>query len=116
LIIKNKLRGALGELALLTSRGKVPASKIFMLGLGPRGTISPDSLLQAARSAAGAAVDAGVTSAAMDIVATPELATESAVRALKQGLAEGSRGRPIEIALLVPDVASYEKISRLITA
>ena len=66
LIIKNKLRGALGELALLTSRGKVPASKIFMLGLGPRGSVSPETLQEAARSAAAAAVGAGVTSAALE--------------------------------------------------
>jgi hypothetical protein len=113
LIIKNKLRGVLGELALLTSRGKVPAAKIFMLGLGSRERISPERLLEAARTAAAAAVDAGVTSAALEYVAIPELPAEAAVTALKQGLAEGSRGRSIEIALLVPDAASYEKISRL---
>jgi hypothetical protein len=116
LIITNKLRGALGELALLTSRGKVPASKIFMLGLGLRGSVSPETLQEAARSAAAAAVAAGLTSAALEYLATPELPTEAAVRALRQGLADGSRGHAIEILLLAPDAASYDKISRLITA
>ena len=116
LIIKNKLRGALGELALLTSRGKVPASKIFMLGLGPRGSVSPDTLREAARSAAAAAAGAGVTSAALEYIAPPELATESAVSALRQGMTEGSRESSIEISLLAPDAASFEKISRLLTA
>jgi len=116
LIIKNKLRGALGELALLTSRGKVPASKIFMLGLGPRRSVSPETVQEAARSAAAAAVGAGLTSAAIEYLGTPELSTETAVNALQQGLADGSRGSSIEILLLAPDAASYEKISRLIPA
>ncbi len=38
LIINQKLRGSLGEVALVTSRGKVPASKLFMVGLGPKET------------------------------------------------------------------------------
>ena len=36
LIIKHKLQGALGDVALLTSQGKMPAQKIFMVGLGRR--------------------------------------------------------------------------------
>ncbi|HET7319375.1 MAG TPA: M17 family peptidase N-terminal domain-containing protein, partial [Nitrospirota bacterium] len=35
LLISKKLRGSLGEVALLTSRGKVPAQKVFLVGLGP---------------------------------------------------------------------------------
>ena len=116
LIIKNKLCGALGELALLTSRGKVPASKIFMLGLGPLGSVSPETLQKAAQSAAAAAVGAGVTSAALEYFTTPELSTEAAVSALRQGLADGSRGRSIELSLLAPDAASFEKMSRLLAA
>ena len=116
LIIKNKLRGALGELALLTSRGKVPAPKIFMLGLGPRGSVSPEALQEAARSAAAAVSGAGVSAAALEYLTIPELSPEAAVNALQQGLADGSRGRSIDISLLAPDAASYEKISRHITA
>lgn len=116
LIIKDKLHGALGELALLTSRGKVPASKIFMLGLGPRANFSAAALQEAARSAAAAAAGAGVAAAALEYPALPELATESAVNALRQGLADGSRGHSIEISLLAPDAVAYEKISRSISA
>jgi len=115
LILKHKLSGALGELALLTSQGKVPASKIFMLGLGPRGSISSETLRNAAQSAAAAAVGVGVASAALEYLTTPELSPEAAVSSLHQGLMNGSRGSSIEISLLAPDVASYEKISRLIT-
>ena len=51
LIIQNKVRGALGEVALLTSRGKIPADKIFMLGLGQRNASTPEALRAAARAA-----------------------------------------------------------------
>jgi hypothetical protein len=56
-------------------------------------------------------VGAGLTSAAIEYLGTPELSTETAVNALQQGLADGSRGSSIEISLLAPDAASYEKIS-----
>lgn len=116
LIIKNKLRGALGELALLTTRSKVPASKIFMLGLGPRGSVSAETLRKAAQSAAAAAVGAGATSAALEYFSTPELSPETVVNALQQGLADGSQERSIEFSLLAPDAASFEKISRLLAS
>ena len=116
LILKHKLSGALGELALLTSQGKVPASKIFMLGLGPRGSMSPETLRHAAQAAAAAAVGVGAVSAVLEYFATPELTPETAVSSLHQGLTNGSRGSSIEISLLAPDAASYEKISRLLTA
>ena len=115
LILKHKLSGALGELALLTSLGKVPASKIFMLGLGPRGSISPETLRHAAKSAAAAAVGVGAASMALEYFTTPELSPEIAVRSFYQGLTDGSRGSSLEISLLAPDAASYEKISRLLT-
>jgi Cytosol aminopeptidase family, N-terminal domain len=65
LIIQNKVRGALGEVALLTSRGKIPADKIFMVGLGQRGSSLPVSLRAAARAAAVSAVNAGVARSAV---------------------------------------------------
>jgi hypothetical protein len=116
LIIKHKLRGMLGELALLTSRNKVPASKIFMLGLGPRGSVSLETVQKAAHAAAAAAVGAGVTTAALEYFTAPELTTKAVVGALQQGVADGSRGRVLEISLLAPDAASFEKLSRLLTA
>ena len=36
LLIAKKIRGSLGDVALVTSQGKVPAQKIFLVGLGPR--------------------------------------------------------------------------------
>jgi len=44
LLIKNKLKGALGEMALLTSQGKVPSQKIFLVGLGAKAGFSILSL------------------------------------------------------------------------
>src|SRR3972149_11307853 len=50
LILSDKLRGSLGDVALLTSRGKIPAQKIFMVGLGAAGSLSPVSLRPGARA------------------------------------------------------------------
>ena len=36
LVLTKKLRGSFGDVALVTSQGKVPAQKIFLVGLGPR--------------------------------------------------------------------------------
>ena len=47
LILNNKINGSLGDVALLTSQGKIPAKKIFLLGLGPKAGFSPASLRSA---------------------------------------------------------------------
>ena len=114
LILNNKMNGSLGDVALLTSRGKVPAMKIFMVGLGPREGESLSSLRAAARIAATSAVGAGVTNAAIEYFDSPGVPYDKAVAALGDGLSEGSRGNPLTVSLLAPDAAAYEKISRLV--
>ena len=113
LIIKNKMRGSLGEVALLTSRSKVPAKKIFMVGLGPKAGLSPSSLRSAVRTAVSSALDAGVKNTAIEYFQPLTTPSQEEVSALREGLSEGAGGRSVDIALLAPDASAYEKISRL---
>jgi hypothetical protein len=114
LIIKNKLRGSLGEVALLTSRGKVPAKKIFMVGLGPKEGLSPSSLRSAVRTAVSSALDAGVKNTAIEYFQPLNIPSQAEVSALREGLSEGAGVRSVNIALLAPDASAYDKISRLV--
>jgi hypothetical protein len=115
LIINQKLRGSLGEVALIASRGKVPASKVFLVGLGPSGTITVDSIGVAAKSAVTAALRAGVTDMALECFPVPGISTESLVKGIARGAAEGSRGKQAIVHLLAPDATQYEQISKLVT-
>jgi hypothetical protein len=114
LILNNKLSGSLGDVALLTSRGKIPAMKIFLVGLGPKGVNSFSSLRAAARIAASSAVGAGVTNAAIEYFDSPGVPYDTVVTALRDGLSEGAKGNPLMVSLLAPDAAAYEKISQLV--
>ncbi len=114
LILSHKLRGSLGDVALLTSRGKIPAQKIFMVGLGPARSLSPASLRRAARTAASSALNAGATKAALEYfppaAAVPNDAT---VHALRDGLMDGAGDRRLHISLLATDAVAYEKLARI---
>ena len=112
LILTKKLSGALGEVALLTSQGKVPVQKIFMVGLGPRIGMTLATLLSAARTAATSAVSAGVRRAAIEYIPSPDMPHDTGVNALYQGLNEGAGGRSFDVLLLASDAAAYEQISR----
>ena len=63
LIIQNKLRGLLGDIALLTSQGKLPTQKIFMIGLGRKVDLKP-SIIQSAAKNAGRDAGSSVAAAA----------------------------------------------------
>ena len=114
LIIQKKLRGALGEVALLTSKGKIPAAKIFMVGLGPRAASSPESLRAAARVAASSSVNAGIARAALDFFPSGAAQSDDALAAVREGLAEGAGSRQIDFTLLAPDERDFEQMSRLV--
>lgn len=114
LILKNKLRGALGEVALLTSRGKVPARKIFMVGLGPKAKFSLAHLRNAAKTAVGSALGTGVRNAAMEYFPLPDEAHDRIAAAFQEGLSRGAGEGPLDVSLLAPDAETYEKISSLI--
>jgi len=114
LIIKNKLSGSLGDVALLTSRGKVPAQKIFLVGLGPREGFSTAALGAAARTAVASALGAGVRKAALELFQAPGMDCVAAVPAVQQGLSAGAGEGTIDIALLAPDATAYEQLSRVV--
>ncbi len=112
LIIKHKLRGSLGDVALLTSQGKVPAQKIFMVGLGRKNDVSPSSLTTAVRTAVSSAINAGVRNAAVECFVS-DVPFDRGVPALRRGISDGAGEAHIEIAMLAPDAAAYERIARL---
>ena len=116
LIIQNKIRGALGEVALLTTKGKIPAPKVFMVGFGPRAQTDPASLREASRIAATAMVGAGITRAALDCFPLGTVRSDEDIAAVRQGLAEGAGGHALDITLLAPDTASFERMSRSVRA
>lgn len=116
LILNNKLSGKLGEVALLASRGKVPAKKIFMVGLGPKEKSSTSSLRNAARIAALSAVGAGVMNIAVEYFYSPGVPYDAVVTALQDGLSEGAGGNPLTVSLLAPDAATHERISLSVKA
>jgi len=113
-ILNTKLRGALGDVALLTSRGKVPTQKIFLVGLGPKKKFSPAAVRSAARTAASSALGAGVTKAALEYFQPSDAYEDGGMSALSEGLSQGAGGRSFEVSLLAPDAAAYEKIARVL--
>lgn len=114
LIIKHKLRGSVGDVALLTSRAKIPAQKIFMVGLGAREDVTPGSLTRAARTAISSVVNAGVKTAALEFFPVSDVSLDDGVFALRKGISEGAGGEAVEISILPRDAATYENISRLL--
>jgi hypothetical protein len=116
LIIQEKIRGALGEAALLTTKGKIPAPKVFMVGLGPRSQMTPATMREASRIAATIIVGAGVIRAALDCFPIWTGQSEEYLAAVRQGLAEGAGNHALDIALLAPDAASFERMSRFVRA
>jgi len=114
LIIREKIKGSVGEVALLTSRGKIPAAKIFMIGLGQREASPPGTLRSAARAAAMSAVNAGVARAALDCFPLGGVPSDEAVTAVREGLAEGAGAHPIDFTLLAPDAAAFERMARVV--
>jgi hypothetical protein len=116
LIIEQKVRGAVGDVALLTSNGKFAASKIFLVGFGPRAGASPSTLRAAARSMAASAVAAGVARAVLDCFPLAGEMSDEAVAAVREGLADGAGTHPVDFALLAPDPAAFDRLTRLVRA
>ena len=113
LLIKNKLRGALGDVALLTSRGKVPPQKIFLIGLGTKAFFSASSMRTAIKTAAACVLGAGVTNVAMEYFQAPGVTAEGIVPAFREGLVEGADGRSLKISLIAPNEVAYKQLSEL---
>jgi hypothetical protein len=115
LILDNKLRGELGAVALLTSQGKLSTRKIFMIGLGPKALFTAAAARSAAAIAAASVLNAGVAKAAMEFLPLSDASLEDSVSALKEGLLQGAGRRGLDVSLLAPDAAAYEKIARLVS-
>jgi len=112
LVLTKKLRGSLGDVALVTSQGKVPAQKIFLVGMGSRAGMTLTTLRSAARNAAASAVGAGVRSAAIEYSPTSDIPQDDGANALNQGLNEGAGARSFDVQLLASDANACEKLSR----
>lgn len=112
LVLSKKLRGSLGDVALVASQGKVPAQKIFLIGMGSRGGLTLTTLRSAARTAAASAVGAGVRSAAIEYFPASDMPQDEGVNALHQGLNEGAGGRSFDVQLLASDAVACEMLSR----
>ena len=114
LIIGHKLRGSQGDIALLTSRGKINVQKIFMVGLGPAAALTPGAVSEAARIAVASVIRAGAKEAAMECFPIPASSYDVLVPALWRGLSAGIGAASMKVTLLAKDAAAYEKILRLV--
>lgn len=112
LLIRKNVCGALGEVALLNSKGKIPAPKIFLVGLGPRADLSPSAFRTAARNAAAAIAGAGVSRAGLDLFSSGNVPDEEAFAAFQEGLAEGAGQHACDITVIAPDADSLFWMTR----
>jgi len=113
LLIKNKLKGALGDVALFTSQGKVPPQKIFLVGLGTRVEFSVSSLRAAAKTTSACVLGAGVKNAAMEYFQSLGTLSAVSIPAFREGLEEGAGGRSLNISLIAPDESTYNQLMQL---
>lgn len=113
LIMEKHVRGSLGEVALLTTAGKIPASKIFLIGLGPQKQATREHLQMAARVAATSLADAGVAKAAIDLLPFWGEQDDEDRQAVIQGLRSGTHYGATELLLIAPDDATAERMTRL---
>lgn len=113
LIIKHKVRGSSGDVALLPSQGKIPARKIFLVGLGSKETMSSDAISSLARTLTSMVIKTGVRNAAMECIPISGMSYEVSIPPLLRGMSEGAGGASFNLTLLAPDSAAYVKISRM---
>jgi len=116
LILDGRIRGSVGEVALLTAAGKIPAAKIFMIGLGSRREAMPENLRLAAQAAAGAIAGAGVATAAIDLLPFAKEGNDAERLAVMEGLRNGKHQGAIEFLLIAPENAIAERMTRLARA
>lgn len=112
LVLEERIRGRIGEVALLTSSGKIPSPKIFLVGLGSRESVSPDGLRSAARTAAATVAGAGLRHAAFAPFPSGGQLEDEHVRSLRDGLREGVAGKPLELTIVAADAAEQETLAR----
>ncbi|MGE5855520.1 MAG: M17 family peptidase N-terminal domain-containing protein [Syntrophaceae bacterium] len=116
LLLKGHFTGALGDTALTTSRGKIKVGKLFMVGMGPQDQTSEETTRSFSRAVAKGLLNAGVASSVIEYVPVSGQDESRHLRAIQDGLREGSEGRGLTVQLLVQDPLVYERISRLVNA
>lgn len=114
LLAGGKFRGALGEAALVTPRGKIPVQKLFLIGRGARSGASDSSVRDYGRVVAATLRGAGAGRAAIEFAALPGMTDDQQLRALRSGLEEGAGGHPADLVLLVRDAALYDRLTRMV--
>jgi cytosol aminopeptidase family protein len=112
LIIERRMRGTLGEVALLTNRDKIPAGKIFLVGLGPRLEFNCAALKRVASRTAASVVNAGAQVAALEYFPPVNANYEEGIHALQDGLKEGAGERRLSVSLVTLDKTAYDRISQ----
>jgi hypothetical protein len=112
LLIEKRVSGSLGEMALLTNRGKIRAGKIFLVGLGMQSEFSCSALKHVARAIAANIVAAGVHLAVLEYFPPLQANYEEGVYALQEGLKEGAGEHNLSVAIVTSDEAAYDQISR----
>ena len=112
LLIEKRIQGRLGDVALLTPRGKVPAGKIFLIGCGPRSVFSLAALQSVAKSAATCVAGAGVSRAAVEYMHAEGIIGADGLASIRAGLIEGIQGRDLTVTLLVQDNDLYGRLVR----
>ncbi len=116
IIINHNLKGRIGDAALLTTRGKIPARKIFLVGLGPAADRSPASLSNASAAVAGDVLKAGVHQAALEYFWPPDIPLETGVPAFCSGISRALGESDLDIAVISPPGPAHDKIVQLIHA
>jgi hypothetical protein len=76
--------------------------------------MTPATLHEASRTAASIIAGAGVIRAAVDCFPLLNGLSEEYLAAVRQGLEEGAGEHALDIALLAPDAASFERMSRFV--
>jgi hypothetical protein len=112
LITEKRMRGTLGEVALLSNRGKIQAGKIFLVGLGPRSEFSCAALKSVAMMIASNVIAAGAQVAALEYFPPENANYEAGIRALQEGLKKGAGEHNLSVSLVAMNKAAYDQISR----
>lgn len=112
LLLSGKLHGGLGDVALLTSRGKITAPKIFMVGCGSMQHLSYESLQSAACTAVTTALHAGIMNIVLEYFPPASFPYDQGISAIRDGLHAGFDGRGYEVSLLARNTDVYDNLSR----
>ena len=96
--------GTAGDWLLLPSGGRIPAERIFCVGLGPRAALSASVVAGALRTAAGVLSRAGVQSVALELPGERQVSEPERARALSEHFLPAFTGEGVTV-LAEPSLA-----------